>query len=902
MAYTLDDFWKILAEIQGDTTDLTEAVKSIAHNEQATSQRLLDIVIDQIAYNSPDWNRIKNFVRDWYATHRAVTSFQSNVSDIYQMPNDQLDELFRSFGYDYSALLQDPTNNEAPAAKVNFFLDLVNLYKRKGTPQTLVDVLQYYGINEIDVYSLQLQFEDRLKKDNTDIIFKGKVAAGTSGDKTPIYLPFRFLTDSDPHWLQTESQIRQLYDLNKINFPSQSPYFALKPLFNEEATDAATGILSNLVQSQYGTWDAAGKPDEKTTPVLDQNAVMTITGETVSMLTLYLSSIYTFFKEFHVGHPAARFICYDGTNTDSIDIIDEFRDLTDTKIFSRTDWKTRWEQYIQIFSRDISTNFLQLSTDAGDVLSILNPSVKTQLDGLAADNITVLGTLLRDLGEWVRNNISFGFINMSYILFGLDSFFAQLSEVIEFFKPYRARLIPLETIDFSNRLFNSIIVEDRYYLDIEQDVHDFVTGDGIPCCTEQGIDSTTPVCIDSTSTKLFRSRETYDCGSWHDIGAVTDICRDIFIDFDDQIHSALRCPAYYGDGTAAIIAASTLGAPYAPIVTSEIIDYVPMEFDIANIAEGSDTFTGILKDPPGGLGYALTLNLFNDDDPDGDISTYSHIITNKTAAGFTAKISDSADSTYYSASYDYSNDATNSGIIHVPLGVDQVTIYDIAPPDWIVDGTTYTVALSLENTTDSTASFYFYSVTERTPTHFTVQFSGAMDSNNYYLNWILIEHEKRGIEDLMEGWTSVVVPLHPMEVNDNYGVSLTLLNTTDSTSSIIPFVVVDKSINGFKVLFDSPIDSPNYKLMWSRPIGSNLQAEDYKYYQSGAFTNFDGVPAWDGTAYTFVEGTAGAFDCTHGFDLVQIDIVDTVAFLQQESANDLNKDYILQENGFRIQL
>ncbi len=890
MAHNLAEFWKILASIQGETTDLTEAVDAIAKNEKTTSQRLMDTVIDQIAYNSPDWTRLKEFFRDWNAAHRTVTSFQANISDIYEIPNDQLDELFRSFGYDLSAILKNPIGNEAPAIKINFFLDLVNLYKRKGTPQALLDVLQYYGITDIDIYELQLQLEDRPSKTLTDLVFKGKVVTGTSGDPTPIYLPFNFLTATDPHWLQTEAQLRNLLATNKIDFPSQSPYFAVKPLFDEEQTDAATGILIRRVQDQYDVWDAAGQPDEGLIAVLPQDAVITITGDTVSMLTLYLSTIYTFNKEFDVGSPTDRFICYDGTNTDSVDIMDEFRDITG-RVYTRAEWKTQWGIYLDTFSRIISSNFLQTSTDGGDVLAVLHPSVKTTLDGLATDNITVLGTLLRDLGEWVRSNISFGFINMSYILFGLDSLFAELSDVIDFFKPYRTRIIPLEMIQLANRLFNSIIVEDSYYTDVAWDIHDFMTGDSIPCCTEESIDSTAvaTICVDSTAD-LFYSRETYDCGSWFDLGAVTDMPQELFIDIEDDIYDALRCPAYYGDGTAAIYAASNLGAPNAPIVTSELIDYTSMDFDITNISSGSDFVNGLFREEQT-AGYALTLNLFNEDDPAPSI--FSHIITQKSLTGFTALFSGVMPSANYSVSYDYDN-SDDSGIINVPDGSSSI-IVDILPPPEIIDATSYTIALSLYNNVDAIPSFYTYSVIERTPSYFTVQFSGEMDSSNYYLEWIIISHEKQGVQPLSEGITSTTIPLSPYEVNDGYGLSLALLNTTDSTSFIIPFIVTDKSINGFTVTFESPMDSPNYQLMWSRPIGSSLYADEYDYYQSGGFVNFDGVPAFDSTAYIYVEGTQGRFDCTNGFDVVTIGIEDVAPKLLTQDG-----DLLLQEDTARI--
>jgi hypothetical protein len=152
MARSIDDFWKLLEEIQGSSTDLTEAVKSIAKNEKTVSETLFSNIIDQPAYNSQDYQRIRAFLRDWYAALRSLTSFQSNINDIYQLPNDQLDELFQSFGFNLSTSLRYPVSNESPPDKINLFLYLVNLYKIKGSPQALLNVLRYYGLVDVDLY------------------------------------------------------------------------------------------------------------------------------------------------------------------------------------------------------------------------------------------------------------------------------------------------------------------------------------------------------------------------------------------------------------------------------------------------------------------------------------------------------------------------------------------------------------------------------------------------------------------------------------------------------------------------------------------------------------------------------------------------------------------------------
>jgi len=895
MPRNIDDFWKILSEIQGNTTDLTEPVKAIAHNEQATIDRFMNNVVDQISYNSADWTRIKAFITDWCAAHRTVSTYQSNISDIYEIPNDQLDELFRSFGYPYSASIKDSTSNEPPQNKINFFLDLVNLYKIKGTPQALLDVFKYYGISDLDIYEFQLQLEERTGKNNDDLIFKGQITVGTSGDTSPIYLPFKFLTENDPHWFQTESQIRELLANNNINFPSTTPYFAVKPVFDEEAIDAATGMLVRRVQDQHDLWEDSGLPSENSLIVLPQDAVITILGETTSMLTLYLACIYTFNKEFYVGAPASRFICYDGTNVVSANIMDEFRHITGRKIFTREEWKERWEEYLDTFSRIISDNFLQVSTDAGDVLGNLNPNIKNDLDNLAADNIEVLGTLLTDLGEWVRNNISYGFINLSYILFGLDSFFGQMSDVVDFFKPYRARLIPLEQLQFRNRLFNSIIINDELKaISVELDVHDFVTGDGVPCL------------VDSTAS-LFYARETYDCNSYFDIGAVTDISQDVFIEVYDDIRDRLACPLGISNGisdsTAAVYIASNAGAPEAPIVTSNLTEFTYQTHDITNIEAGSNTLVGYHKETQIS-GYSLTLNLFNT--IDSTIEFYSHIITEKNLNSYTAKISGTPTTSNYYMSADYDN-SEYSGIAHIPDGTNEIKISVLdstSPLPAEIDSTGYTVAVSLSNLVDANPSTYNYTITKRTETYFKVLFSDNMDSNNYYLDWIIISHPKQGVEELSiaPGITTRTIAFTPAEVNTNYGVMLELLNDVDSTSVIIPFIVTEKTITGFTVTFEREIDTDNYKLMWSLPFNSSLEPDEYKYYQTGQFVNFDGVPLESpadstGNVSVYVEGTQTVFDCSYGRDIVDIEISDSESFLLWEGVDGIGTEgFLTQEN------
>jgi hypothetical protein len=507
--YTVDDFWKIFEAVTGVDTSIsgvTDAIDAIAKAERTRSESLFNTVIDQSSFDTEDYDRIRKFLIDLYSTHKSLTTAASSLSDPNSIPNTHLDELFRSFGYKYSVQLKDFDENPLPG-KVNFFLDLVNLYKRKGTPQSIVDVLQYYGVTELDIYEFMLKFDEKNK-----LIFEGTAIAGTSQDPTTLKLFWPELTKLDPHWLLTEADV-------------DGPEIA---------------ILVRLVQDQYDVWDAGGtNPD---------NAAITIIGENHSLLELYLSCIYTFNKIYDVGKEGPQYACYDGTSIITADILAEYAEITRRPTLRNYDVGTNrgiltgLSEFYEEFNRLTPTNFLQNKGDAEAFLNLIDPGLKASLDALGETDQVVLFSLLKDLAVWVRNNIGFGFVNLGFIMFGLDAFFADLLPVINFFKPYRARVILLEALQIKNRLFNTIIEEDRVDYTFDTIIHDWLTGDSIPCCNEETIDSTdsTIVCLDSTSG-LHYSRDTYDCGSYHDIGAVTDIPQEMFMEVQQVIHDRFRC-------------------------------------------------------------------------------------------------------------------------------------------------------------------------------------------------------------------------------------------------------------------------------------------------------------------------------------------------------------------------
>ncbi len=579
---TKETFWELWQLIKDGTStgDLTTAVEAIALSEKTVAENYFSNVVDQFTFSSTDYTRLRSFLRDWYASHRTISTQATSLSDPYGMPNDELDILFQSFGYDLSSGIKNPVGNEPLLEKVNFFLDLVNLYHIKGTPQALVDVLQYYGINQVDIYEFFIQLDDRSGMDSSELVFKGDIVAGTSNDKSKIYLPYELLTVADPHWLYTASQIKQLNQITKINLPSKTPYFGVKPIYDETQLYAGAAIISRIIQDQYEDWQSTG-----VTPTAD--AFATITGDQISFLALYLSCVYLFNQIWNVGFTGDNFLCYDGTSSEAIDILNEFTFAT-RRPFTRANQRQRIFEYYDLFTRVDSRNFLQSRNDAGNILALLNPTYKSNLDARADPLVDILGVLLLDVGSWIRANVSPVFLNLSHMVFGINSLFSDLRKVIDFFKPYRARLIALETLEFNNPLFETIIVEDDLgTIDVEIQQHDFLTGDSTPCCTED-IDSTSPstICLDST-TSLVYSRDTYDCGSYFDIGAVTDLPRELFIDYEETIQDTLTCIPGIDTSTPIVIDSTTSAFVTPNDLVKDATSSITIDFEtneLANIA------------------------------------------------------------------------------------------------------------------------------------------------------------------------------------------------------------------------------------------------------------------------------------------------------------------------------
>jgi len=921
MANKIDQFWEIFKAVAGDTSaDVTESTNAIAKSDRTKVESYFSNVIDQFSFETADYNRLRKFMIDLYASFRTQSSISLQSSDPHALTNSDLDELFRSMGYDLSASLRGFDENPLEQ-KVQFFLDLVNLYKVKGTPQSLVDVLQYYGVTEVDIY------EFFLKKDAPDsLFFDGRAVAGTTVNPSDIGIPYNNLTSTDPHWLYTAQQILQLDQINKINLPSKTPYLGVQPTVDLEGAEMS--IIERYVQDQYESWQSTGV-------VPPPNAEITYTGETVSLLELYLSCVYMFNKLFDQGSESpyglsdyrSRFMCYDGTNVGSeVDILAEYDQLTKSKVETRDQLRERYYQHLDLFSRQVLLNFLVDENTAGNVLNSINPTLKAELDA-AGEPLDVLYSLLKDLALWVRANIGFGFVNFGFILFGIEEFFKDLKPVIDFFKPYRARLLLIESLQIRNRLFNTIIVEDQMSVDADITFHDYLTGDSEPCCnttdstcvtehtvcqrefvggtppsynwrdswqtdTSYAVDDavasglgfqwiciqahtsgyeTKPgtgtdwtlywdlmsevVCTDEAGGSYY-SRDTYDCGSQYDLGAVTDKEGE-HITVEDSIHDHLRCPAADGTG----------------FVVSEILNVEYAQSYSTQITSGVDDVTVYFNRDQQSTNYSIGVSVRFDPtvNPGETPNQFGVLVTDKQISSFTLSFSGAVPSDSYYLDW-FVVDSTCSAIVDLDATSSSklVVIPDQGSTDYSISGI-------ISNVVDSNPDIYGYTISDKTTNSFRVNFSGPLNSSNYKFEFFICPGDKFGNAPIAPGSTTVSHTFAFPLIHNQYPLT-TVLESSDT--NVYAWTVTEKTALGFTVELSAPADSTNYNLSWSVPDEASPGVVNIEYYQSGGFRDFD---------------SEGTFDCTHGFDLVQITVEDVIAYLLQETGF-----YLLQENGARI--
>jgi hypothetical protein len=472
-------------------------------SDQTKTKDFFDSTLDQISFSSDDYKKLKNFIVDWYSSLKAIGTVQKNASMIYSLPEDHLNELIKSFGFEVQTLLRMPKQN-----KINLFFDLVNLYKIKGTPEAIGRILQYYNIPNLEVLEYWMEYDS-----SKNLVLRPSVvySSNTTGRDIPIeIINFEPIRELDPHWFLTKEQIDNKFITKKLSFPSKTPYLGIRPILEQSGKGQflVSSIISRYICDEYNTWVS--------TQVLPTDFTISYLGNVnVSLLEAYLSYIYIFnlYYQRSTGSSGLSYDCYDGISMPLItipDVISEADSLI-KRPSSRSDRKIRYQEVKNLFTKLMSDNFLTSYNTAGIKLKLINSSLKNLIDNQFNINKSedVLIAILLDISYWVSDHIDSTYPNLANLVFGFSTS-NYIIDKINFFKPYRARLISSDSVYLiDNPLENSIEVEDSFFTTIIESAFDWDTADSKPGYLEDfqpmgnSVTSTPPIQADKQILDIY---------------------------------------------------------------------------------------------------------------------------------------------------------------------------------------------------------------------------------------------------------------------------------------------------------------------------------------------------------------------------------------------------------------
>ncbi|GIU69052.1 MAG: hypothetical protein KatS3mg002_0288 [Candidatus Woesearchaeota archaeon] len=286
--FTVDDLLAIFQYLKDKSNflELEEVFQILSESEREKVRVLFTTVIDQIVHSTEDYKRLRKFLIDWYSTHRTLTTLQSQISDVYALPESALDELLLSLGYNFL--------NRPLFTKQKFLLELIKLYKGKGTANTIIKLLEFLGFTDVDLVEYWLTaipIEGGYGGD-FDLIFRSETVS--TDTKTATKWPdlqYDDVVAGDAHWMLSKDEMKNLILANKISIPTKTPYFSYRPNYSQRILEGTLSIINRLIHTQYHEGIFANLILKDKNGKFDIGS--TITADTSGISTEVLSSSYS---------------------------------------------------------------------------------------------------------------------------------------------------------------------------------------------------------------------------------------------------------------------------------------------------------------------------------------------------------------------------------------------------------------------------------------------------------------------------------------------------------------------------------------------------------------------------------------------------------------------------------
>jgi len=476
--FKIEDVWNLISYFQqveqtGNTdlpSNLDPAFK-IALSEQTKATALFTNTIDQLAFNTPDYQRIRNLLIDWYAALRTLTSIQQQVSDPRVLTSDQLNELILSFGYSYGLEIISSNN------RMNFFLDLVNIYKIKGTGLALEKCFNYYGLNNITITEYLL-----IKNLQSELVFRTLPIINI--DYFPVFdKSFSEMTSVDPHWFITESQVNTIVNNGNTSLPVKTPYFSVFVTFDLYQMTMILSWISKVINDEYN--NLTNLPSE---------IKLTNLNIKVSALECYLAiiSLYNGLISLDVENQNDKIFIYNDIETN-----DEYNFESFTTFYKNSSVRqnlqgaadSNLENLLNVLSVDVISNINFLDhNNIGILLNSINPILYQTIQTTPTElQQGLLISMLQDFSLWLESNYfntdigrSLNFPGLTSYIYGIEAYITDINKMINLFKPYRSRFLDLTYfLKINNPAFDYLDVNDNLGISITQNVFDFTSADSV---------------------------------------------------------------------------------------------------------------------------------------------------------------------------------------------------------------------------------------------------------------------------------------------------------------------------------------------------------------------------------------------------------------------------------------
>jgi hypothetical protein len=243
-----------------DNTSLVDKHKAYLYDERQSCEKFFSKHIELYTYNSFDTELLNGLIKDWYSTLKVINKETNYSKNPYFASSEYLDNIIKSLGIDFPDLL-------SLYVKPAFSVDIVNLYKIKGTYGSIKSALKYFYLIPVELYEVWLEEDLKLYPQNpndTDLFFKSYPIRRNELRRTSFDIEFKnefeYYTKKDPHWYYQKDDILKIIknpDKNDgLELPSLTPYLKIVAAPDLNAFYRQLTHLTKIIHEEYNYYQA----------------------------------------------------------------------------------------------------------------------------------------------------------------------------------------------------------------------------------------------------------------------------------------------------------------------------------------------------------------------------------------------------------------------------------------------------------------------------------------------------------------------------------------------------------------------------------------------------------------------------------------------------------------------